>query len=498
MKNIFKLLIVLLTLLVTLSAENIDECKTDIYFGNGVWNSAKDAEANIRELHEKIINPFIIKDDPKLKAKYGQIKLQYNWGQGAMLDVLETYYQLREAGQVQDYQFYAVIALLTRGNPSLTLEAIASQKLMEPFTRDWEQGNADEMWQKYYDESFKLSHQVLLISHSQGNLFANKIYDTINPTEYKAYFANLQIASPASEVKAEKGDYVTLSTDLTSADPVINFIPGSMSPNASGESGHAFVSAYLSQEDPLNKITAKLKQLLSNLDTEPSQWQTDQELNKDTKDYKITVKHRFDFTINVMNNIEVYPFNASQKLYKVKDETGGNGWVKASCGGEEVFDYWNEQKDNQFYLINNSEMEKIMNKGFSFTIKYRLEFSTYHGDSWHRSLQYEYVKQNTTCNFYISGFGSNFNGAFSPNEEYYFNNVLPSERRNYDKYFIDFNQYNSLITCMVNEEGYAIGDIGSIIQGEGKKYILNFDGTHNYQQYFGYILEQEYIVNPKH
>jgi hypothetical protein len=361
MKYILKFILISSLFFTLLGADNINECKTDIYFGNGVWNKQfvsdceEDSAANCsQDTLNDLIESEIIKDDPILKAKYGEVKLQYNWGQGAMLDVLETYYQLKEAGQIQDYQFYAVIALLTRGNPSLTLGAIASQELMEPFTRDWEQGNVDEMWQKYYDESFKLSHKVLLISHSQGNLFANRIYDTISPTEYKAYFANLQVASPASEVKAEKGDYVTLSTDLTSADPIINPLPGSMSPNASGESGHAFVSAYLSQEDPLNKITTKLKQLLSNLDTEPSQWQTDQEFNKGTKDYKITVKHRFDFTINAMNNIEVYPFNASQKLYQVKDEIGGNGWVKASCGGNTI-----TFPDNEYYSIDNPQKEII-------------------------------------------------------------------------------------------------------------------------------------------
>ncbi|MBL1243277.1 MAG: hypothetical protein COA39_002590 [Sulfurimonas sp.] len=338
MKNLIKLTVLISLFFGTLYAQNINECKTDIYFGNGVWNSAKGTEASIRELHEKIINPFIIKNDLKLKAKYGQIKLQYNWGQGAMLDVLETYYQLKEAGQVSDYQFFAVIAILTKGNPILTLGAVASKELMEPFTRAWEQGNVDDMWQKYYDESFKLSHKVLLISHSQGNLFANRIYDKINPTGYKDYFANMQIASPASEVKAQKGDYVTLSTDLTSFDPVINFIPGSMSPNVAGESGHELVSAYLLQADPLNKITTKIKQLLANLDVEPSQWELENELNKGTKDYKITLKHRFDTSITTMQDIEVYPFSPSKKLYYVQGII--SGYVKARCGGFKIETTW--------------------------------------------------------------------------------------------------------------------------------------------------------------
>jgi len=209
----------ILTLCLTISfslnvfALPINECKTDIYFGNGVWNSSDDAEVSRAELDKRIIQKEIIKENPLLQSKYGNVALAYNWGQGTLLDVLETYYQLREAGQLDDVGFFTAIAILTAYQPELTLGATATQKLMEPFTKDWEQGNVHEMWQKYYNKSFKLGHKVLLVSHSQGNLFANRVYDTINPSEYKEYFANVQVASPASQVKAMHGDYITLFGD---------------------------------------------------------------------------------------------------------------------------------------------------------------------------------------------------------------------------------------------------------------------------------------------
>lgn len=328
MKKIFILISLIFIFLNIAHAQTINECKTDIYFGNGVWNSPEQAEEG-----QEFLDLAIIDGNPNLKAKYGEVKLQYNWGQGYMLDVLETYYQLKAAGQVNNYQFFTVIAILTRGNPTLTISAVSSQALMEPLTRGWEQGNVNEMWQKYYNESFKLSHKVLLISHSQGGLFANRVHDIIAPTQYQNYFANLQVASPASVAKATKGDYVTLSTDLVSVDPIVNFIPGSMSPNASGDSGHEFISAYLSQADPLAKIVTKTKQLLTNLDSESSQWETDQEKAKGTKQYRITVKHRFDSSKTM--NEDVYPFAPSKKLYPVNGE-----YVKASCGGYLLEDTW--------------------------------------------------------------------------------------------------------------------------------------------------------------
>ena len=354
MKKILIFVIVFMGFSLSSYAENINECKTDIYYGNGVWNSSEDAKKSRRALEKRIINKEIIKGDPLLKAKYGKTKLAYNWGQGTLFDVLETYYQLREEGQLDGVGFYTAIAALTIKLPHITLGAIATQKLWEPFTKDWEQGNVDEMWQKYYHESFKLGHRVLLVSHSQGNLFANRIYDTINPPEYRKYFANVQVASPASEVKANevgKGAYVTLF-----GDPIINPIPGSMSGNANGSPGHAFVAAYLDQQDPYNKIVSRIKAVLPTLDVELTQWDVEGEpSNKGTCEEKVKVKHRFDLAVDMP--FDVYPFNLSKKLYQVNGE-----WVKASCGGKNILDQWEGKKDNECWMIDNPEKEKIIRK----------------------------------------------------------------------------------------------------------------------------------------
>lgn len=347
MKNLVLCVFIMMGVLSFTHAENINECKTDIYFGNGVWNEYEDAAKSQLRLQKRIIDIEIVNGDPLLKAKYGNVKLSYNWGQGHVLDVLEVYYQLHESGQLDGIGFYTAIAALTVSYPHITLSAIAMQALMEPFTRDWEAGNVYEMWQKYYNESFKLGHRVLLVSHSQGNMFANRIHDSIDPKGYQDYFANLQVASPASEVKAPKGDHVTLY-----GDPIINPIPGSMFGNANGSPGHAFVKAYLDQEDPYTKIVDKMKELLPTLDSEASQWKTDQESNKNTCDYKITVQHRFDPGIEMP--FDVYPFASNKKLCQVNGE-----YVKASCGGENILDVWDGKKDNECLMINNPEEEKI-------------------------------------------------------------------------------------------------------------------------------------------
>ena len=265
----------------TLNAESINEYKTDIYFGNGVWNKQfsincdedGSADCSKQELDD-LIQEEIIQNDSKLQVKYGEVKLQYNWGKGYMDDVLETYYQLKEANQVNHIEFFALMVILTNGNLVLSSSITDILVSQMPYAAQIEQSNVTEMFQKYYEKSFKHSHRVLLVSHSQGNLFANRVYDTINPARYKNYFANVQVASPASSVSADMGAYTTGFID-----PIINPIPGSMDFNAFIElpGGHAFVEAYLASSNTYSKILDYIIAQLLALDKVASKWKNTKE-----------------------------------------------------------------------------------------------------------------------------------------------------------------------------------------------------------------------------
>ncbi len=341
---------------VTVFALPVNECKTDVYFGNGVWNTEKSADISRQEL-DNIIKDEIIKGDPALQAKYEKVKLAYNWSADKNYDLVETFYQLRQEGQLSQWLFYQLLdALETRTLSDASGEDMRTirDKLIEAIG-SVEQYNVDEILKKYYEESFQYSHRVLLVSHSQGNLFANRVYDSIDPTDYKAYFANVQVASPASSVHASHGNYITGWVD-----PIINPIPGSMESNADldGFGGHAFVEAYLDSSDAYAKIVNAIKTQLNVLDTADSQWLKDQEVDKDTCDYRITVKHRFDSSLEIGEN--VYPFAANQKLYPAKNQQSGETeYVKASYGGTVFTNDWEEKQENECWMIDNAEKEKI-------------------------------------------------------------------------------------------------------------------------------------------
>jgi len=164
-----KLLFLLILSITFIKAEllKVDESKVDIYFGNGVKNTKKEASAG-KDALEEIIQLYIIGEDSILQRKYGKLKLSYNWGLGDVNDLLETFYQLKEAGQMSYYDIYDILSRATYSGLvglALSPSVIAGLMARMPDIGETEQKNIDKMLPKYYEESFKWSHCVLLVSH---------------------------------------------------------------------------------------------------------------------------------------------------------------------------------------------------------------------------------------------------------------------------------------------------------------------------------------------
>lgn len=231
---------ILLILLFTLTLfANTDSCKLDVYFGNGVWNDLDAVKVSRDEL--KIFmqqhNPqrFSIEDEG---VTY-DFKYAHNETTGTIDDLIETFWQLHESGQVGDFYFAFVTRILNAVNV-LSYEEVNYKDKMVVVAATYDV-NTQKMLQKYNSESFSKKHNVLLVAHSQGNLFGNKIYELLNNDE-RDKFRMVSIAMPANHIEGGE-DYVTLDLDL-----VIKAIPGSLASNASGF-GHTFVESYLNENN---------------------------------------------------------------------------------------------------------------------------------------------------------------------------------------------------------------------------------------------------------
>lgn len=249
------LLIILLTL--TLFG-NTDSCKLDVYFGNGVWNNEK--QANISKI---ALKEFIQKENPQRfniadEGVTYNFKYAHNETYGNIDDLLETFWQLHESGQVGDFYFGFVARVLDAANV-LNYEEESFKDRMAVIAANYDV-NTQKMLEKYKTQSFSPKHNVLLVAHSQGNLFGNKMYELLSDEEKKK-FRMVSVATPASYIVAGE-DYVTFDLDL-----VIQAIPGSLPSNASGF-GHTFVESYLNESniDSRTMINAGIFKAVSTLD----------------------------------------------------------------------------------------------------------------------------------------------------------------------------------------------------------------------------------------
>jgi len=311
-----QIILILLFLTASVFANDIDERKTDLYFGNGVWNSyamAKDG----RDKLQKKVDKWIIKGNQQLKEKYSKVKLVYNWTgtspdnsvsyETKIYDVIETFYQLKKEGQldtlanVYDYITYFM-------SDDITQEIDDIDAILESYTSSITTDNIVEMLEKYNENSFYKSHRVLLIAHSQGNLFGNSVYDALGWK--KDYFKMVSIATPAKRVADTKSPYTTFKCDRvinnwlgTSFLPV--GIPGHLPGNTEctenelDGDAHKLVEYYLSNANSVNDIMTNVENQLLNLEAKPSQWKKSSEFACGC-DKRINVVHEYDSSLDTL------------------------------------------------------------------------------------------------------------------------------------------------------------------------------------------------------
>jgi hypothetical protein len=139
-----------LVLISTFAFSAIDECKTDVYFGNGILTKKRDAIKNAGILR-KAIKQKLGKDYSK---RIGEVSSAYNSTHlGGLNDLLES--------------------VLQKTNLAERIDALS--KLNDGLKKTAHETDLSLQIQKY-TSSIKTGHKVLVVAHSQGNLFAYEAF----------------------------------------------------------------------------------------------------------------------------------------------------------------------------------------------------------------------------------------------------------------------------------------------------------------------------------
>lgn len=244
-------------LLATANAALSQDFKKHVFFGNGVFTdertargAAQDLDSVLRESSEALglssLDEYVATPDG------WYVELAYNStlcsesglpGRISCLgDLIQSLFQLgllNENGQHLTLSDYWELFLDPTGIGGLEAELLASAALEIVNAIDMEDRHAHA---SRYAEVIASGNRVILVSHSQGNLFALRALEEIEEF-LRPFWSSVSVATPASTTP-KSGPYTTLMGDF------IHHTPGALGPNIGQNCGwpwacHSFVNSYL-------------------------------------------------------------------------------------------------------------------------------------------------------------------------------------------------------------------------------------------------------------
>ena len=160
MKKLLLVFVLMLNPLVSFADSN--ECKTDVYFANGIMTKDWQAIDNAKILKVAIKNML----GDSYTQKIGKVAYSYNETHGFLSDGIETVYQ--------KFGWVGLSDLFGASHGRVLSEQIEA-----------------------YQASITAEYKVLVVAHSQGNLFTYEAYTALSSDMQKSFEA-VSIASPMS------------------------------------------------------------------------------------------------------------------------------------------------------------------------------------------------------------------------------------------------------------------------------------------------------------
>lgn len=422
-----KIFLILFLFLTSLQALEVNEYLSDVYFANGI-NTDEDSAKKSRDVLSKKFKLF----NPQAYHNVKDWKVSYNHTHGMGIDLYESFLQkiyedkpgtsiapfiwnmdeisdlvvwsfrgvvrkVAEKKSIVDIKAYAakaaqrlakkvVLVYNEKYGKKFTVEQIEAMfnnvfdYLIEQATDSYITMTEDEIIEQEqedvatqetnYIRSIALGHGVIIVAHSQGNLFTNRVYQDLklgNPINgfawMRKYIAAIGVASPANNILGKKVPYLTFDNDMIQA------VFDSLSPNvtnpkryyfrnAAGENvetiysvkAHSFLDSYMATDIIRNAILGFIDQKISDHIQEKSQWERVKDYGCACTNKYIEVKHKFLldqsflalYKAGLTDILNIFLYMPKQKI---KDFTeGGNGkiypvgnqYVRAARGGVKI------------------------------------------------------------------------------------------------------------------------------------------------------------------
>lgn len=189
------------------------EFRTALYYGNGVGNSWLQSFASLIYLKHAVETDPRFPDQMKRDIIWG---LSFNPTQGTGQDVLQTIAQIGES--ILSYRQASFAERLISSGPITSVANLINAN----FGDDDQVAGDSRVEVKLHADEYKrqldLGRRVIVVAHSQGNLYANLAYDQIDPDRSNKYFRIVSVGNPdfrvGGDTNKDTAPYVTVDNDL--------------------------------------------------------------------------------------------------------------------------------------------------------------------------------------------------------------------------------------------------------------------------------------------
>jgi len=235
------------------SYASLCEQKTYVFFGNGMLNSSKNINATLSNLTEKLKSKGELSDDEWV------FDSSYNFDEG-FFSLFEVFRQRQGERTSLFWKWISGLTLAPDWFRDLALDFSSYHTRAEAII-DFDLRKQIDT----YRDLLMKGHRILVIAHSQGNLYANAAYENLRRDDNNlpmSSFSILSVATPSSYVAGD-GEYFTLTNDLVIG--AVNAIyRDTLDGNVTNSSDdntwlhHGFITSYLNgdQSGPLIINTA--------------------------------------------------------------------------------------------------------------------------------------------------------------------------------------------------------------------------------------------------
>jgi hypothetical protein len=232
--------------------------ETAVFYVNGVDNKESDADKSRRRLRQELLS------SPDVQPECVRVGYAYNTNEPLFLDFLEAAIQKSDELDFEISDFWRYYFRFKTVGSAAWFDNLVADRYSKWDLAEFLLGDQLQEHLRLYRGELAMGRRVILVAHSQGNLYANETWRALTPDE-QSQVRLVAVATPSDEVADGSERYTTLEEDGVAKRFFFFALPANAAneePCSSEWECHGFKESYLSGQNSHDRIVNQVVSLL--------------------------------------------------------------------------------------------------------------------------------------------------------------------------------------------------------------------------------------------